>query len=325
MVIAAVLLAGWPFVKSQRWAGIGIVTVLVVAGVVALYPLASNYAPRSAAFEAVLAAETREALVAATAELSEELKASPDDYIGWRVLGNGRLLLREYPEAIAAFRQAMSRATGPDPGLMMMLGEALQGGAGGRMSPEAAELYVGAFRLTPEDPNAMFSAGLGYAAQGRTKEAADVWELLLSSTTPPDDVAEPVRRQIAAWRAEVATSSEPIGTQLTLRVKLADALADEFPESARLYVSVRDPAQPGPPLAARQLAPQDLPVEVGLSDADAMIAGRNLSSASAFAVTARISMSGDPVGGPGDYVGTLMLDAVDDDPLDLLIDRIVAQ
>ncbi|MEL7023836.1 MAG: hypothetical protein AAGL69_08815 [Pseudomonadota bacterium] len=327
MVLAGAVLVAWPLLRHQRRAVAASTLGLLAAGVVLLYPVVSNYTPRSPAIQKVIQAESRDALASAADELYSDMMAEPDGFVGWRVLGNARLMLGQFPEAVFALRQAMERAQSPDPDLMLMLGEALTRNAPGAPPSEVAVLYIGAYQLDPNNRNAMFAAGLGFAAQGNAEQAADVWERLLVESQPADDIRQILTRQIAAWRGDAAPSisTPPSGRQIALQLALADAVARELPSSARLFVSVRDPNQPGPPLAAKQLPPSVLPTALTLSDADAMLAGRNLSSAQQFVITARISLSGDPLGGVGDLLGTVTLAAEDvgDTPLELSIDQVV--
>ena len=62
---------------------------------------------------------------------------------------------------------------------------------------------------------------------------------------------------------------------------------------------------------------------VSLGDDDAMIPGRTISSAASSVIVARVSMSGNPVGGSGDYVGRLNIGRDDiEGPLELVIDEV---
>ena len=55
------------------------------------------------------------------------------------------------------------------------------------------------------------------------------------------------------------------------------------------------------PLAARKLRAKDLPLEVTLTDKDALMAGQNLSSAQRVRVVARLSQSGSATPEAGDW------------------------
>ena len=327
MVLLATAIVSWPFLREGRWASTAGVFALIAAGSFLLYPVATNFEPRSAAFVAARDATDRDSATQAADALYEELMAEPDDYSGWRLLGDLRLRLGQYPEAVFALRQAMDRASGPDAELMLLLGEALGNSANdGRLPSEAIVLFIGAYGLAPDNPRAQWYGGLGYAAQGDSAAAADAWDALLAND-PPADVAAILRERVAALRASAGdTPPAAQGRSLTVDVSLDGELLRDWPEEARLYLSVRDPERPGPPLAAVQYQPSVLPIQITLDDGDAMLAGRNLSSAERYRIVARVSLNGDPVGGVGDPIGTLTLAAGDiEGPVALVIDEVVSQ
>ena len=73
------------------------------------------------------------------------------------------------------------------------------------------------------------------------------------------------------------------------------------PPGAVLFVVARIPGQAGPPLAAQRVDGPGFPLDVGLSDADAMLPGAKISDQPELAITARLSASGQTTRGAGDY------------------------
>lgn len=321
MLAAGFLLSGWPLLRQRRLGVAAFVAIAMVAGGVVLYPLASNYRPVSTSYLALLDAEDEATARAAAAELSKELMSRPDDFQGWRLLGQARLEIGDYSDAEFALRQALRVAPGPDPELMLLLGQTISIGASNRIPPEAADLFIQAYQMAPNLPGAMWYGGLAHATRGENMAAAAAWESLLAQSPPPE-VASILREQIAVLRATAEPASAD-ATALTLAVRLEQSREQAWPDTARLFVSVRDAERPGPPLAAAQYTPDALPVTVSLGDADAMIAGRTISSAASYEIVARVSLNGDPVGGSGDWVGRLSVLRDDiDGPLELVIDTV---
>ncbi|MEL6869077.1 MAG: tetratricopeptide repeat protein [Pseudomonadota bacterium] len=331
MVVVAFVFCALPLIRARRFVATGLVLAVLVAGSAALYPIASNYVPRSAAYLALTQVPadgttlTREQAEAAAATLASELEANPDDYASWRLLGRVRLELTDYEQAEPALRKAMALSEFPDPELMVMLGEALSYGDVQRLPNEAIVLFIGAYEMAPGIPKAMWYGGLAYAARGDHARAADAWEQLLAQGAP-DEISAILRERIIALRA-MANRAVPADSQrsLSLSVSLAESLERQWPATARVFVSVRNPDSPGPPLAATQLAPEALPLQVTLDDSNAMLPGRNLSSADEYEIVARLSMSGDPLGGAGDYIGRLRVNAdALDSPLALQMDTVLS-
>jgi len=60
---------------------------------------------------------------------------------------------------------------------------------------------------------------------------------------------------------------------------------------------------------------------VTLGDSDAMIAARPLSGFSEFELVARVSISGAPMAQSGDWSGSSLSTADDQQPVNLIIDR----
>ena len=322
MLLAGFLLAGWPLLRERRLGIAALVAVALAGGGVALYPIASNYQPLSASYMALLDAQDEASVRTAAAALSEELMARPDDFRGWRLLGRARLEINEFSDAEFALRQALRVAPGPDPELLLLLGQSISFGASNSIPPEAADLFIQAYEMAPNIPGAMWYAGLAHASRGENLAAAAAWEALLARSPPPE-IASLLREQIAVLRATAEPASAD-ASALTLAVRLGDTPESAWPATARLFVSVRDAERPGPPLAAAQYAPDVLPVTVALGDADAMIAGRTISSATRYEIVARVSMNGDPIGGSGDWVGRLSIERAEiDGPIELVIDTVM--
>jgi cytochrome c-type biogenesis protein CcmH len=105
-----------------------------------------------------------------------------------------------------------------------------------------------------------------------------------------------------------------------VRITLAPALAQSA-AAAPLFVFVRDPSHPGPPLAARRLT-SEFPQTVELTPKDSMIAGRSFKSGDRVTVVARIARSGSPTGGSGDPFGEAAYQVGKDGVVGLLIDRL---
>ncbi|MEM8548733.1 MAG: hypothetical protein AAGF46_11310, partial [Pseudomonadota bacterium] len=215
---------------------------------------------------------------------------------------------------------ALRLTRSPDPELMIHLGEALSYGNLTELPAEAIVLFIGAYEMAPNIQKAMWYGGLGYAAKGEYLSAAKAWEQLLAQGAPPD-VAAVLSERIAALRA-LANPAVVDGPKLTLNVSLGPDVDRNWPATARLFIAVRDPNQPGPPVAAVQRSPDSLPTTVTLTDANAMMPGRNLSSAGAYEIVARVSLQGNPEGSDGDYVGRLSLSTLPEAAQSLTIDTV---
>jgi cytochrome c-type biogenesis protein CcmH len=93
------------------------------------------------------------------------------------------------------------------------------------------------------------------------------------------------------------------GRTIRVAVKLDPALASRLKPGTPVFVSAREAGIPGPPIAAVRITSDELPATVVLSDANAMIEGRDLSSADELQVVARVAFGGTPVTLSGDLTG----------------------
>lgn len=110
---------------------------------------------------------------------------------------------------------------------------------------------------------------------------------------------------------------------VTVRVSLGEAAASAADANATVFVIARDPEQPSPPIAAVRRKVSELPDEVTIADADAMIPGRVPSAFARLEIVARVSMSGQPMAQSGDWFGSAILEMANADGIDITIDQSV--
>jgi cytochrome c-type biogenesis protein CcmH len=123
-------------------------------------------------------------------------------------------------------------------------------------------------------------------------------------------------------RAAPPAATGTAGT-VTVRVKLGPAVAGKVPPGALLFVLARDPTQPGPPFAVKRLPAAHLPLDVVLTEQDAMLPARTIKTAKQLLIVARFSVSGMPTASSGDVYGEIPYDLASAKPVDLLIDKLV--
>lgn len=90
-----------------------------------------------------------------------------------------------------------------------------------------------------------------------------------------------------------------------------------------IFVIVRRPDVPGPPVAVRRLVARDLPAQVTLTDADAMLPGTRLSDLAALEVVARASLSGSPTRTSGDIESAVVTTQLGQETPALHIEHVV--
>jgi cytochrome c-type biogenesis protein CcmH len=197
-----------------------------------------------------------------------------------------------------------------------------------------------AVALQPDNQRGLWLLGISQFQHDRFAEAAATWRRLQPLLEPGSSVARAVARQIAAADQRAGGSSRGIpaaagsagvtppataaaGTSLQVQVSLDPALAGRIKPGDALFVYARAEQGPPMPLAVQRLDAAALPATVTLSDAMAMVPGRNLSTARRVVIGARISHSGQAIGQPGDLEGDAGVVAVDRrEPVRVRIDRV---
>lgn len=307
--------------QSGRWPWVGIAAaVLTVPVAIGLYSRVSNWDPDVAG----RAAEG----VRLVQQLAERLEAFPDDVRGWRLLGNSYMALGQYVQARAAYAEAWRRSPERDDELKVAYGEAMALTERGALTGEAGRLFEEVLARDPGNPKALWYGGLAAAELGRADVARERWLRMLELNLP-DQVRQVVQSQVAALQggapANGGGAAEAIeGPELRLRVSLGDAAAAQtFGPQAALFLIARSPGGGGPPLAVRRVPVSAVPGEFVLSNANTMLPGTSLDDFAELAVTARVSLRGEPAEQPGDWYAEARVDPNAAGVVELVIDRAV--
>ena len=361
MVSIALALLLWPLFRGRATDGpvalgaIAIVAVVLPLGAAALYRGVSNWEWDPAAQQAA-AGGAPHSIQEMIDKLEERLKAKPDDVDGWLMLGRTEFVRNDYKRSAAAFGEAYRASGGKNLEAVVGYGEALTvSDQSSLRGGKAAELFEDALKLDAQNPKALWYGGMAAAIGGKLDLARSRWIKLLgqdlpadikamlverirevdtqlgrkddpelaklASAIPPPPAAAtmgPARPPAADGRGAAAASGP--GT-VTVHVKVSPALAGKIPPGAPLFVLARDPSQPGPPFGAKRFAGAALPMEVVLTEQDAMMPGRTIKDAKQLTIVARFSASGMPQQSSGDLYGEVAYDLASGKPVDLLIDK----
>jgi cytochrome c-type biogenesis protein CcmH len=266
--------------------------------------------------------------------LESRLQDEPGDAEGWAMLGRSYVVMGRQEEAAAAYERA-NRLVAAAPRADWLADEAevrtLLQGHDLRGLPR--QLFERALAIEPEQPKALWYAGLAAAQAGDYAVAVERWVALRAGDLPDDfrAVLDERLKELVALAGVDAPSmpatpqAEPAGApagapQLVLQLEVAEGL--DVAASDTLFVIARRPDAPGPPLAVRRMGAAALPLQVTLDDSHAMAPGMNLSAADRWEVVARISRSGTPQAQSGDLEGRIVVDAMQARaPIRLTIER----
>jgi hypothetical protein len=165
----------------------------------------------------------------------------------------------------------------------------------------------------------------------------DDWELLAKSFEflgRPADAAKARAKQLPspAGDAKSSASAQATGSTaagsavaVTGEVTLAAGLAAKATAGETLFIVAKSVDAPGIPVAVFRGSVGSWPLKFTLDDSQAMMPGRNLSSAGRVTIEARISQKGQPLPSAGDLQGSSgVINPADQKPLKITIDRVIS-
>ncbi|MXZ26906.1 MAG: hypothetical protein F4222_09940 [Gammaproteobacteria bacterium] len=231
--------------------------------------------------------------------LRARLEASPDDPRGWMLLGASYAQVERYSDAAQAFDRVLDLTGGRDMDALMGKAEALILGNPQRLLEDAGEMVEQVLLADPANPKGLWYGGLRASATGQDIIAVQRWRMMLEGPVTPE-VRAIVEGELDRLGARVE-SGGAVSAEGSVELRLTLGLPATPPPGAVLFIDARIPGQAGPPLAAKRVDGARFPLEVRLSDADAMLPGARISDQSELAITARLSASGQITRGAGDY------------------------
>ncbi|MBA1148121.1 c-type cytochrome biogenesis protein CcmI [Ectothiorhodospiraceae bacterium WFHF3C12] len=260
--------------------------------------------------------------------LRSRLEDQPEDVEAWSQLGRYYALLRDWPQARQAFGRATELAGESRPDLMVDYAEMLVATSGDSLGPEARSILDRALELDPENEKGRWLLGLARFQDEDYAGAADVWQGLLRELPPDSRRAGLLDQylQLARNRAGMAATgdTQPASDAgVTARVAVAPNLRERIAPQDTLFVFARAPSGPPMPIAAVRHAAGDLPLEIRLTDADAMTGNRKISDFDTVELVARVTKGGGPRARPGDLEGTAKASPGAEGAVDLRIDRVI--
>lgn len=307
------------------------IAVCVTGLAVAMYLALSNWN-----WQAVETAQRNAAnMDAMLVQLEAKLQQHPQDVTGWLLLGRSNTALERYAGAVKAYQHAYDLTGGENVEAVLGLAEALvmvdETSLGGR----AGQLFEQALAKAPDNPKALWYASVAALRSGKLQLARDRLQLLLAQNPPPE-LRTVLEREIQDLDQQLGQGGDTTGPAVAaaaaagqprvirVSVTLAPELEKRLNGAMTLFVLARDPAAPGPPLAAQRHSSSELPLTVELTERDAMMPARSIANAARVEVVARLSQSGTPQARSGDFFGSADYDfGKDTGTLNIVIDRTV--
>ena len=302
---------------ERLWAAIAAVLVLAIAG--GLYWGYGNWRVGSEGVQAASA----QAVVDMVDKLAQRLRTpeGQGDLQGWDMLGHSYMIMGRYPDAAQAFDHARKLTNDANPLELASYAEALTLTDPDSFMDKALPLFEKALQMDPSNTQALWYGGLGALQRGDQKLAIQRWNAILAQN-PPADYRAYIEKAITD--AGGRPNGPAVGVFIGMHVSLAPELAAKAGPDDTVFVYAKPVADDsGPPLAVKRLRVRDLPVDLKLGDADAVVPGRVISGYDVVTVTARVSKGGTAAAHSGDLVGHQDWNKATGKPLAIVIDTVM--
>ncbi|MEJ2321797.1 MAG: c-type cytochrome biogenesis protein CcmI [Gammaproteobacteria bacterium] len=254
-------------------------------------------------------------------QLARKLQENPDNLEGWFLLGKSLMNLGRYGEAVKAFEIVSEKLPEPQSGVLLALANAVAMNQNGRIGGRPAELVQQALELDPQSVTGLWLAGMAAEEAGEHEQALAYWQKadpLLADDVQNRAELRNMMRAVAGKLGRTLVFDEAPAMQPEAAVVPKAAPAPGAAKSVRVKVSLSPEAQaqvspddtvfifakavegPPMPLAASRHQVKDLPVEVTLDDAMAMMPQMKMSAFDEVNVSAKVSSSGNAAVSEGD-------------------------
>ena len=251
---------------------------------------------------------TKNELQAFALALRTKLSQSGDDEVAWMLLGRVALMLNEFDMAKQSFDKTLKINPDNMQALVSYSQVLLLEGSEENMT-RAAGMLSKVLQAQPNNLDAISLLALIAFERKDWLQAKAAFEVLLASMDESDTRYAMINQRISEIdlqiaQQNVATSGEQLAAQsIQVTVDIDSQLADKQPNNGILFVFAKAAKGSPMPLAVVKLTDYSFPITVELSDANAMMAGLNLSSANEIVISARISNDDSVMPSTGELEG----------------------
>jgi len=275
-------------------------------------------------------------------KLRARLEAEPDNAQGWFMLARSYATMERYADAADAYKKTIE-LSGDDADLLLRYADTLVMRDGGQYTEHSAGLIKQALALDPKHPQGLWMAGMAENAAGNPQKALAHWYVL--DPLLNDNISAQTQLHHMIKKAEALLGSDqlaqikkpsnpfkpmatksmaaPAAASIKVSISLDASLANKVSADDVVFVFAKAMQGPPMPLAAVRKTVADLPLNITLSDAMAMMPNMKLSSFKQVRIAAVVSKSGRPGLSAGDLYGEKQpVNVKDTTSINIVIDKV---
>lgn len=230
--------------------------------------------------------------------IAERVKQRPNNVYYWTILAQEAVSRGDMPAAAEYFSQSI-RIEPRESYLLGQYAQALFFAEGNQFTQPVITALDNAFAVDSSNQTVLGLKGI-QAFEGQDhKLAISYWQGAMQQLNPSS-------RDWQALQSGIQKAQQLSGDTPTANLSVALSIANniEFTAEQVVFVAVVAADAPPMPIAARKVVASQLPINIQLSDNDALMAGRSLSAAGQVRVVARLSTSGTANPQAGDWEAT---------------------
>ncbi|RUO56176.1 c-type cytochrome biogenesis protein CcmI [Pseudidiomarina homiensis] len=216
--------------------------------------------------------------------LRQRLQQDGGDGLTWMLYARAATALQRYEQALEAYAHAY-KLEPQRPGILLGYAQLLINLGGPEQLQTAARLLSELLQVEPQNIDALSLTGAVAYQRGDYEQAVQAWQLLMQLMPANDPRRGAVQEALSDAQEQQAAGAQ----QLRVTVEISEALRAQVPADATLFVFVKAVDGAPMPAAVVRQPVSEFPVEVLLSDAQAMLPDYKMSQLNQWQVEARIS------------------------------------
>jgi len=234
------------------------------------------------------------------ASIDQRAKQRPNNIYYWTILAEDAVAREDMVAAAAYFVQAI-RLQPDESYLLGQYAQALFFVDANRFSDRVLAAMDRAYAVDPTNQTVLGLKGIHAFQEQDYRRAVSYWQSAARGLNPASESWQALQNGIQQAR-QLAGDDLPVqgdGPYIALSLSIDPAI--QFSADQLVYIAVVEVNGPPMPILARKLNVAKLPVELVLTNNDALMIGRRLSDVSTVQVVARLSSSGSATPQQGDW------------------------